>query len=486
MSKQPDSPAAGQPESHRLHTVCMKFGGTSVGSADAISQVIEIVRRAKETQAERVIAVVSALSGVTDLLQKGLLCAARGDADCYREVVHTLRERHAQVSASLLPDNQTELVAEIDQLIDAYLRFCDGVHVLGETTPRALAYTTGLGERMSVRLVTAALNKNGIKAQAVDATDLIVTDNQYLDAAPHMEATQNNVRRVLSPLLDDGVVPVVTGFIGATPEGVSTVLGRGGSDYSAALIGPPLGSDEVWIWTDVDGVMSADPRVVPDARSIEVLTYLEMSELAYFGAKVLHPKTVRPVLEAGIPLRVKNTFNPDHPGTLIVPNHWKSENPIKAVTAIKDVGLITIAGKGMLGVTGIAARTFGAVAGSRANVLIISQASSEQSICFAVPQNDAPLVVDALKREFEAEIARRDIDEVFTRDDVTIITVVGGGLRDTPGVAGQIFSATGDNNVNVLAIVQGSSECSLSIVVASEEANEALQAIHPLTLDRPG
>jgi aspartokinase/homoserine dehydrogenase 1 len=236
----------------------------------------------------------------------------------------------------------------------------------------------------------------------------------------------------------------------------------------------------------VDGVMSADPRVVPDARSIDVLTYLEMSELAYFGAKVLHPKTVRPVLEAGIPLRVKNTFNPDHPGTLIVPNHWKSENPIKAVTAIKNVGLITIAGKGMLGVTGIAARTFGAVADSHANVLIISQASSEQSICFAVPQNDAPIVVDALKREFEAEIARRDIDEVFTRDDVTIITVVGGGLRDTPGVAGQIFSATGDNNVNVLAIVQGSSECSLSIVVTSEEANEALQAIHPLALTRPG
>jgi aspartate kinase len=296
-----------------------------------------------------------------------------------------------------------------------------------------------------------------------------------------MEDTRGKTKRCLDPLLDQGTVPIITGFIGATPDGTSTTLGRGGSDYSAAIIGVCLDSDEVWIWTDVDGVMSADPRIVPDARTIDHLSQTEVSELAYFGAKVLHPKTIRPVLEANIKLVVKNTFNPDHPGTLIVPNNQATGEPIKAVTAIRDMSLITVEGKGMMGVPGIAARTFGAVARTKTSVLIISQSSSEQNICFVVPQNSTPLIVETLSAEFEVEIARRDIDQIKVQDEITIITVVGAGMLKVPGIAGRIFTATGQSGVNVIAIAQGSSECGISLAVAAQDADDALRAIHPLT-----
>ncbi|HEC21330.1 MAG TPA: aspartate kinase [Chloroflexi bacterium] len=466
-----------------MRTLTMKFGGTSVGDADAITQVTEIVRQARAETAEQVAVVVSAMSGVTDLLQSGVLCAAAGDATCHHEAARDLRERHEEAARRLLGDERDPFMEEINHLIEEYTRFCDSVRVLGEATPRALDYTMGLGERMSVRLVAAAMRQRGLEAQAVDATGVIVTDDRFQNAAPLLEETQASVDRVLVPMLERGIVPVVTGFIGATKEGISTTLGRGGSDYSAALLGVCLRSDEVWIWTDVDGVMSADPRIVPEARTIEVLSQREVSELAYFGAKVLHPKTIRPVLEAGIPLRVKNTFNPDHPGTLIVPNDQATDHPIKAVTAIRGLSMITVEGKGMMGVPGIAARTFGAVARTGTSVLIISQASSEQSICFVVPEDSTRAVVDALNEEFALEIARRDIDRVTALEGITIITVVGAGMRERPGIAGRIFTATGDHGVNVIAIAQGSSECSISLVVAAEDADEALRAIHPLTLE---
>ncbi len=464
-----------------MRILTMKFGGTSVGDATAIAQTVDIVRQAREAQAEQVVAVISAMRGVTNRLQEGLLCAAH-DGCAFGEHADALRAQHAEAARALLGAECEPVIAAIGELIDAYLRFCEGVSLLGETTPRALDYTMGLGERMCARLVAAAVRKAGLPAEAVDATALIVTDDRHQDAAPLVVETAENVRRVLVPLLEAGVVPVVTGYIGATRDGVSTTLGRGGSDYSAALIGALLHSDEVWIWTDVDGVMSADPRIVPQARTIGTLTSREVNELAYFGARVLHPKTIRPVLEAGIPLRVKNTFNPSHPGTLIAPNGQASAGPIKAVTAIRAVSLITVEGMGMLGVPGIAARTFGAVARTGTSVLLISQASSEQSICFAVPSASAQRVVEAVEQEFALEIARRDIDRVWARDEVTIVTVVGSGMRELPGIAGRIFTATGEHGVNVIAIAQGSSECGVSLLVDAHDADEALRAIHPLTL----
>jgi aspartate kinase len=288
------------------------------------------------------------------------------------------------------------------------------------------------------------------------------------------------VQERLQPLLAQGTIPIVTGFIGATREGVTTTLGRGGSDYSAAIVGQALDAREVWIWTDVDGVMTADPRLVPQAKPLPLLSYREVSELAYYGARVLHPKTMRPCVENGIPLRIKNTFNPSHPGTVIVGEAQRQNGDIKAVTAIKGVSLITIEGTGMIGVPGIAARAFSAVARTDVSVLLISQASSEQSICFAVPDDAADVVVGSLSAEFNKELQRRDIERIWPLRAIAIVTIVGDGIRYTPGVAGRIFSALGQARVNVIAIAQGSSECSVSLVVDAADVAAALNHIHAL------
>jgi aspartate kinase len=279
-------------------------------------------------------------------------------------------------------------------------------------------------------------------------------------------------------LLREGILPIVTGFIGATGDGVTTTLGRGGSDFTAAILGDCLDADEVWIWTDVDGVMTADPRIVANAQVIPVLSYSEVSELAFFGAKVLHPRTIRPVIERGIPLWVKNTFNPACAGTRIVREPQSTPGTVKAVTAIKGLSLVTVEGRGMMGVPGIAARTFAAVASQGASVLMISQSSSEQSICFVIPMDSVEPVLQAIKDEMALELQRQDVDRISAVDDVVIVTAVGAGMRGTPGVAQGIFAALGASAINVIAIAQGSSECSVSLVVGADAARDAVQQIH--------
>lgn len=295
-----------------------------------------------------------------------------------------------------------------------------------------------------------------------------------------MDETSELSRARLATSLTQGLVPVVTGFMGATREGVTTTLGRGGSDYSAAILGQALNAAEVWIWTDVDGVMTADPRLVHEARTITTLSYREVAELAYYGAKVLHPKTIRPVVENNIPLRIKNTFKPERAGTLIVSEALAQNGDVKAVTAIRNLSLVNVEGKGMLGVPGIAARTFGAVARSRVSVLLISQASSEQSICFAVPLDATQRIIAELEEEFSEELKRCDIDRVWAMQPVAIVTAVGAGMRGTPGIAGRLFGALGERQVNIIAIAQGSSECSVSMVVDADETIAAVEAIHTL------
>jgi len=280
--------------------------------------------------------------------------------------------------------------------------------------------------------------------------------------------------------MNSGGVPVITGFIGATSEGVVTTLGRGGSDYSGAILGAAIKADEVWIYTDVDGVMTADPRVVQGVRTLDTLSYREMSELAYFGAKVLHPKTVMPALEMGIPIRIRNTFNPSHPGTLVVGRTDGDDRLLKGVTAIRAQSLVTIEGRGMLGVPGIAARAFGSVARTGTSVSMISQASSEQSICFLVSTASASTVVDALKHEFRHELERSDIESIWTLDKVVIVTVVGGAIKETPGIAGRVFGALGAEGINVIAIAMGSSECSISLGVDGEDADRTVRCLHAL------
>lgn len=464
----------------------MKFGGTSVGSAPAIANAVEITRNAR-AEYPGVVIVTSAMAGVTNLLLAGADAAARGEMSAVHNAATEMRDKHYTAARAIIPDQgfAMQLQAEVETLITTFVSLCQAVGVLGEATPRALDAIAALGERMSIRLLAAALNANGIPAQPVDSAQLIVTDNRFQDALPDFAATTERTRAGLFPLLERGVVPVVTGFIGATPNGITTTLGRGGSDYSAAILGAVLPAQDVWIWTDVDGVMSADPRLVPDARTIPSLTFREIGELAYFGAKVLHPKTIRPVIEAGVGLRVCNTFHPAHPGTRIVLNGDSTAVPkgaLKAVTAIRGQKMVTVEGRGMLGVPGVAARTFQAVAETGTSVILITQASSEQSISFCIPASSVERVIAALEKAFAAELARRDIDRIWATDENVIVTVVGAGLQYTSGIAGRLFMSLGDIGVNILAIAQGSSEAAISMVLAAKDTEAAVRAIHGLII----
>ncbi len=466
-------------------TLVMKFGGTSVGSAAAMRETAVLIQNA---QAEwgQVVAVASGMGSkpakVTDLLLRGAHTAVSGDGETYKQEAERLRAIHYEAIDGLLaPEGERQsILAENEQFIRRFERLCQAVFVLGELTPRAMDAISGMGEQMSVRILAAYLRQTGVPAEAIDATELVVTDDNFQAASPLFDRTAEKVEARLRPLLQQNIVPIVTGFIGAAETGVATTLGRGGSDFSAAILGQALHANEVWIWTDVDGVMSADPRLVTDARSIPSLTFREVSELAYYGARVLHPKTIRPCVENNIPLRIKNTFHPDHPGTVVVPDADGVNGGIKAVTAINCLSLITVEGKGMIGVPGIAARTFGAVAQGNVSVLLISQASSEQSICFSTPDNTAEAVIASLEAEFAQELARRDIDRIWAQRDVSIVTIVGAGMRGTPGIAGRIFSALGQTGVNIIAIAQGSSECSISLVVDGEETGTAVARVHEL------
>ena len=470
-------------------TLVMKFGGTSVGSAEALMKATQIIQDARE-QYPRVVVVTSAMSGITDLLLKSAFLAAQGTVESLPEAESILREKHFSAVDALVRDHKLceETKGEINCLIQLLVDLCRAIAVLGEASPRALDAVASLGERMNIRLLAAVAQDVGIKAKAIEATEFIVTNAHYQNAHPDFNITTEKTRAVLNPLLDEGIVPIVTGFIGATPDGVITTLGRGGSDYTAAIIGSVLPADEVWIWTDVDGVMTTDPRIASEAQTLPEISYGEIAELAYYGAKVLHPKTIRPVVDAGIGLRICNTFNPSHPGTRLIANGHsngkahKPEKVIKAVTAIRKQRLVTIEGRGMLGVPGVAARAFGAVASTGTSVPLITQASSEQSICFAVPSETAPAVLEALEKAFIHEIEDQDIDRVWSTEDVSIVTVVGAGMRHTVGVAGRVFSQLGNNDVNVLAIAQGSSEVSISLVVDSADTENAVKALHQLII----
>jgi bifunctional aspartokinase / homoserine dehydrogenase 1 len=457
----------------------LKFGGTSVGNADAFGQVAKIVASARQ-QDSQVIVVTSAMSGVTDILINAARAAAAGDRRPYREARDELMAKHQMVAGQLVNDGveRAALGRLFESRLAAFERLCRSVEVLGELTARGLDVISGTGERLAAPLLAAVLRAHGVAAEWVDASEIIVTTNQFGSADPIMEPTARHARSRLSPLLQGGVVPVVTGFVGATQEGISTTLGRGGSDYSAAILGAVLDADEVQIWTDVNGIMTADPRIVPSARTIPEISYIEAAELAFYGAKVLHPKTILPSVERGIALRVLNTFEPDHPGTLIVKEPKASKDVAKAISVIKGLTMVTVEGRGMLGVPGIAARTFTAVARANANVLMISQSSSEQSISFVIRESERDAVVAELQGEMARELASHHIDQVRPLDGIVIVAIVGAAMKGTPGIAARIFGALGEAEINVIAIAQGSSECNISLVVARGDADEAVRKIH--------
>lgn len=456
----------------------MKFGGTSVNDAKAVYQVAIIVSEQVRTD-PNVVVVTSAMRGVTDLLIDSARAAARGERQEYRDARQMLIARHRDAAEALVHDldDLVRIQELIDERVRDFERLCMAVAILGELTDRGLAVISGLGERLLAPILAAAMCARGLRAEFVDAGELIITDTNYASAAPDMAATRTATRSRLLPLLERGSTPVVTGFVAATPEGVPTVLGRGGSDYSAAILGAALDADEIQVWTDVDGVLTADPRIVKEARPVPELTYSEAAELAYFGAKVLHPKTMLPAIDRGIPISVRNSFNPAFPGTRVMAR-TSNGGTVKALTVIRGLALVTVAGRGMIGVPGIAARTFAAVAARRANVLMISQASSEQSICFVVPEADAGPVARGLEDTFADEIRRRLIDRVAVESNIVIVAVVGEGMRGTPGIAARLFGALGEHQVNVIAVAQGSSEANISLALNAVDADAGVRYIH--------
>ncbi len=459
----------------------MKFGGTSMGTHDAIAQVARIITE-HAAQGHRILTVVSAMSGVTDMLLQAASASAAGDEGTHFIMVETLRKRHHETADELVRDEKikTALFDDLDSLLEGLNALCHSIAVLREITPRGMDLIASFGERLSARLLAAHLRDLGQDSIAIDASELIVTDDNFQDAVPIMDETRKRVQEYLVPCLESGMLPIVTGFIGATRKGIITTLGRGGSDYSGAILGAALDTDHLWIYTDVDGIMTADPRVAPTARVIPVLSYGEVGELAYFGAKVLHPKTVQPMIDRGSPVRVRNTFNPTHTGTLIQPQSEITAGAVKAVTAIKDVSLISVEGRGMVGVPGIAGRTFMAVARANASMLLISQSSSEQSFCFVIPSDRVQGTLDSIRRELRHELERKDVDRIWAKEDIVIITTVGAGMRGMPGVASRVCGALADQGINILVIAQGSSEYSISLVVAADDHVKAVQVLHNL------
>jgi len=456
----------------------MKFGGTSVGDASCIARVAKIVKDASGEGP--VVVVVSAMSGVTNRLIEAAKQSEAGDRDPAALIFEGLRKQHDAALATLIQskDRRTKLSGCMEEIFSEGERLCKGTALLRELTPRTLDAISSLGERLSAPIVAGALEELGVRSDAVEATELIVTDPYHGGAEPMMVRTRERCESRLKPLLQDGVVPVVTGFIGATEDGVLTTLGRGGSDYSATILGAAVDADEIIIWTDVDGVLTADPRLVAEARTIPEISYREATELAYFGAKVLHPKTLRAVSQAGIPVWIRNSFSPERQGTKITPKGRTNGGGVKALTAIKDVTLISLGGPGIVGVPDVVGRTFSTTAEVRASVLLISQSSSQNDICFIVASSDAKRTVDALREEFEQDLAHEKVEHITVDPNIAIVAVVGENMRGTPGVAGRVFIALGQENVNIIAIAQGSSESNISFVVSEQDMKPALVATH--------
>src|SRR5579883_1570028 len=456
----------------------MKFGGTSVGDAACIGRAAAIV---KSAAAEASVAVVvSAMSGVTNRLIDAAHRAEGGDGAVAANLIAQLRAQHLDTLRTLVRDTRKAAEAEknLSEVLAELERLLQGTSLLRELTPRALDAISGMGERLSTPLLAAALNELGVRSVPVLATEVIVTDPHHGRAEPLMEQTRERAEKRLRPLLKDGIVPVVTGFIGATIDGIPTTLGRGGSDYSATILGAALGAQETVIWTDVDGVKTADPRIVAEARTIDEISYNEAAELAYFGAKVLHPNTLRPVTAAGVPVWIRNSFAPQKPGTKITARGGSNGGGVKALTAIRGVRMITVGGPGIVGLTDVLARSFAATAALRANVLLVSQSSSQNDICFVISSADEKRTVEALRAAFAPEIAEQTVEHVSSNSSIAIVAVVGENMHGIPGVAGRTFSALGREGINIIAIAQGSSEYNISLVIEATATQHAMRTLH--------
>ncbi len=455
----------------------MKFGGTSMGSADRIRVAAHI---SAEQQALRpVVTVVSAMSKVTDLLIHSMRKAEAGDQTGLDANIDQLRRRHCDACRELLPANRHEAaLAGIDKILSDFSRLAKGMMMLGECPPRSIDEALAVGERLSALMLAEFLQSEGIRAAAVNGGDVITTDAVFGNATPLMPQTRARVASVLKPMLDARILPIVTGFNASTEDHRPTTLGRGGSDFTASILAAAIDASELWIWTDVDGIMTGDPRLVSDARVLEEVTYSEAAELAYNGAKVLHPRTLAPLVESQIPVWSKNSFAPEKRGTRIVPQINVARGP-HAVTSMSDAALVSIEpANSTLSGTKVMARALDALARENVEVLAITSSSYRQNFCFLVRQSELERVTEYLEDSLSLELAHGYVKPIQVDSNVGLIAVVGEGMRGTPGLAGRIFTAISQQQINIIAIAQGSSELTIAIVVHRDGLERAVRAIH--------
>lgn len=456
----------------------MKFGGTSMGSAERIRAAAEIC--AEQRRLRPVVVVVSAMSKVTDLLLDTLRLAEAGHSVEVEANLKKLEARHVETCRELLREPACSTsICEVGIIVGEFQRIAHGMLILGERPPRSVDEAVATGEKLSSTIMASWLNSAGHPATAINAAEIVVTGAEFGNANPLAEPTREKSREKLLPLLESGILPIITGFNGATADGRATTLGRGGSDFSASILAAALDASELWIWSDVDGIMTADPRLVQDAAVLDEVTYAEAAELAYNGAKVLHPRTLAPLVEKEIPVWSKNSFNLAAPGTKIVPRTTSQVRGPRAVTSMPNVVLASVdMAKSAVNGTVIMGRALDALGRAGSEVLAFSSSSYRQNFCFLIRKDELPAAMESLQAEFALELAHGYLQPIDVDTEVGLLAVVGEGMQGTSGLAGRIFTAISRENVNIIAIAQGSSELTIAIVVAREGLEKAVRAIH--------
>ncbi len=451
----------------------MKFGGTSVADAESVRRVVDILADCR-SQGNQVAVVVSAQRGVTDQLIAVASGLVNGHDDrTIDPFIESLRARHMNAVMGAAKDHSSEVGAVIAAQLENLRHILQAVYNLRELTPRSLDYIITFGERLNAPVLAAALSERGIASTVLDGCEAGITTTRNHGEAMALPSSEARIKNRVIPLLHDRI-PVIMGFMGCTDKGIVTTLGRSGSDYSAAVIGAGIDADEIWIWTDVDGIMTSDPRLIPDARVLPHVSYLEVMELSYFGAKVMHPRSIEPAMKKDITVRVKNTFNPSHPGTSIVREEHCASQVVKAITYIEKVAAININGAQMIGRPGVAREIFSSLADREVNVMMITQGSSEANISLIIDEGQLDEAVEAL-----SPLTRQGyVREISANRDVCAVAVVGSGMAGAKGTSGRIFSALGKAGINVKMISQGSSELNISFVVRQEDGPKAVRVLH--------
>ncbi len=451
----------------------LKFGGTSVASPENILKVVEIVKA--KTRNKQLVIVASAMGGVTNCLVKSGELARTGNEQ-YKSILQEIEQKHFHAVDQLFSfEKQSELKANIKLILNELDDICNGIFLLKEIFPKTKDFLLSFGERLSALIISESFNENSIPTKLIDARDLIITDENFGNANVNFELTNKNVHQKLKDVKEN---VFVSGFIASSMSRKLTTLGRGGSDYTASILSSAVDAEILEIWTDVDGVMTADPNIVSSAYPLEKLSYEEAMELSHFGAKVIYSPTINPLLRKGIPILIKNTFNPDANGTLICKDGRDNGKLLKGLSRINEISLLTLTGGGMVGVTGVAARLFTTLSLSQVNVIFITQASSEHTITVGINLDEETVASEAINKEFEREIALGRIKALEVEGDHSIVALVGDNMKESIGLSGKSFSALGKNGINVRAIAQGSTERNISVVIKRKDVHKALNVLH--------